>query len=120
MGPDGQTYSDSVTVTVMSKTHLDALLKTKWTAMRMALAAGDVLSAVANFSEFTKDSYQEEFTGIAQSLPQVAAAKSNITMVKVEDNQAEYDLRDVIDGVAYSYYLLFLKDENGIWKIRNF
>ena len=88
--------------------------------MTAALAVGDITSAVGNFSELTKDSYQEQFTEIAESLPQVAAAMANITIVKVEDNVAEYDLRDMIDGVPYSYYLLFVKDKVGIWKIRNF
>jgi alpha-tubulin suppressor-like RCC1 family protein len=120
VGPDLQTYTDMVTITVMSRNQLDTLLKAKWTKLTTALAARDVAGAVANFSEFTKDSYQEEFTGIIESLPQVAVSMANITIVKVEDNVAEYDLRDVIDGEMYSYFVQFVKDRDGIWKIRNF
>jgi hypothetical protein len=113
-------YSDTMTVTVLSKSQLDNLLKTKWNGMRMALAVGDIASAGDNFSELTKDSYQEQFMDIAQSLSQIAAAMANISIVKVDDNLAEYDLRDVVDGITYSYYLSFVKDKDGIWKIRNF
>ncbi len=118
--PDGQTCTDTVTITVLSKTKLDALLRGKWEGMRTALAAADVAAAVSNFSKYSKDSYLQQFTDISSSLPQVAAGMANITMVKVEGNVAEYDLRDVIDGVTYSFYLLFVKDLDGLWKIWNF
>lgn len=88
--------------------------------MRTALATGNVTNAVANFSEFSKSSYQQQFTDFIESLPQIAAGMSNISMVKVKDTIAEFDIRDVIDGVIFSFYLLFVKDRDGIWKIRNF
>jgi hypothetical protein len=120
VGPDGQMYSDSLTITAISRSQLDSLLKAKWENMRTALAAGDVANAVANFSEFSKEIYQLQFTDLSASLPQIAAGLSNINLVKVEDNIAEYDMRDVIDGVEYSFYLLFVKGLDGVWKIRNF
>jgi hypothetical protein len=120
IGPDGQVYSDTVTVTVISLTQVDTLLKAKWSAMTSALAAGDVVGAVANFSEFSMEGYQQQFTALSASLPQIAAGMGNIRIVKVEDNLAEYDMRDLIDGETYSFYLLFLKNKDGIWKIRNF
>jgi hypothetical protein len=67
-----------------------------------------------------KEIYQLQFTDLSVSLPQIAAGLSNINLVKVEDNIAEYDMRDVIDGVEYSFYLLFVKGLDGVWKIRNF
>jgi hypothetical protein len=44
----------------------------------------------------------------------------HVTMVNVKDTIAEVDMRDLIDGVTYSFYLLFVKDRDGIWRIRNF
>jgi hypothetical protein len=119
-GPDGQSYADSAAITVVSKFRLDGLLKAKWDAMRNSLASGDVSGAVINFNEMTKDAYQQQFATLSASLPQIAAGMGNISFVKVEDNIAEYDMRDLIDGVTYSFYLLFVKSRNGIWKIRNF
>ena len=88
--------------------------------MRTALATGDVTSAVTYFSDFSKESYRQQFTDLSASLPQIAAGMGNITMVKVVDNIAEYDMRDLIEGVTYSFYLLFVKGIDGVWKIRNF
>jgi hypothetical protein len=120
VGPDSQTYSDTVTITVLSMSRLDVLLKSKWNAMRTSLEAGNVLGAVVNFSELTKDIYQQHFTVLSASLPQIAAGIGNIRMVKADDYMAEYDLRVVIDNVTYSFYLLFVKESDGIWRIRNF
>jgi hypothetical protein len=120
IGPDGKTYSDSVTVTVISKTKLENLLKAKWEGMRTALVAGDVATAVTNFTPLTMEIYREQFTSLSALLPTIAAGMGNIMLVKVEDNQAECEMRDTINGTEYSFYLLFLKGGDGIWKIRNF
>ena len=120
VGPDSQTYSDMATITVLSRNQLDMILKAKWNGMRTALAAGDVTGAVVNFSAMSKDIYQQQFADLSASLPDFAAAIGNITMVKADDAMAEYDLRVVIDGVDYSFYLLFVKEGDGIWRIRNF
>jgi len=117
---DGQTYSDSVTITVIPRYKLDNLLQGKWNSMRTALAAGDVTAAVVNFSNISKDLYQQRFTSRSVYLYQIAAGMGDIAMVNVKGDLAEYDLRDVINGVPCSFYLLFVKDKNGIWKIRNF
>ena len=58
-------------------------------------------------------------TALLSVLPQIATEIGYITMIKTDDQLAEYDLRNVIDGVTYSFYLLFVKDKSGLWKIRN-
>lgn len=120
IGPDGQTYTDSVTITAINRTVLENLLKAKWDGMRTAMATGDVTSAVTNFSEYSKESYRQQFTDLIDSLPQIAAGMANVSMLKVKDTIAEFDMRDVIDGVTYSFYLLFVKERDGVWRIRNF
>ena len=117
---DGNTYTDSVVVTVISKNQLDALLRAKWEGMRTALAAGDVNTAVTNFNPLSREIYRKQFTNLTASLPTIAAGMGNIMLVKAEDDQAEFDMRDTIDGIEYSFYLLFVKGGDGIWTIRNF
>jgi len=33
------------------------------------------------------------------------------------NDSAEYDIRTIEDAKEYSYYLLFVRDRNGLWKI---
>jgi Glucodextranase, domain B/FG-GAP repeat/Carboxypeptidase regulatory-like domain/FG-GAP-like repeat len=120
VGPDGQTYTDSVTITVVNRWQLDSQLRAKWENIRTALAAGDVATAVTNFNPLTMEIYREQFTSLSASLPTIAAGMGNIMLVRVEDDQAEYDMHDTVNGTEYSFYLLFVKGGDGLWKIRNF
>jgi len=49
---EGTIYADTIAVLVMDEGELDALLRAKWEAMRQALAASDVDTAVSYFSDF--------------------------------------------------------------------
>jgi hypothetical protein len=120
VGPDGEMYTDNVTVTAVNRWQLDNQLRAKWVNMRTSLAAGDVATAVTNFNPLTMEIYRAQFTSLSASLPSIAAGMGNIMLVKVEDDQAEYDMHDTINGTEYSFYLLFVKGGDGIWKIRNF
>ncbi|MCL5421312.1 MAG: PKD domain-containing protein [Nitrospirae bacterium] len=45
----GNTYSDTIAITVLNKAEVDTLLKGKWEGMKGALAVGDINRAVINF-----------------------------------------------------------------------
>ena len=120
VAPDGKTYSDTVTVVVSSRQLLNNLLKAKWEGMKAALATGNVSEAVVNFSELSKAKYQQQFTALSTVLPQIASEMGQIAMVKSDGRLTEYDLRISENGNVYSFLLLFIKDRNGLWRIRNF
>ncbi len=114
------TYIDTVAVLVMDQAELDALLRTKWEGMRQALAQNDVNGAVSYFSESTKESYREMFTILSDSLTEIEQELSDIQFIDIMKNAAECDIRITRDGNEYSFYLLFIKDVDGLWKIKSF
>ena len=114
------TYTDTVAVLVLDQAVMDALLRGKWEGMRSALTQNDVDSAVSYFDSSTKDAYQTFFTGNPQLLAQMAQVLDDIQFVRTDDNMAEYDIRATKDGTEYSFYLLFIKDDKGLWKIKSF
>ncbi len=109
-------------VQVLDRADLETLLQPKWTALRNALGRADVPAAVALFAGASRDAYQEQLTALAGAgaLPQVAADLGPITAVRVLDRAAEYELRAVQQGVAYSFYVLFVVDTDGVWRLRVF
>lgn len=109
-------------VQVLDRVDLEGLLQPKWTALRDALGRGDVPAAVALFAGGSRDAYQEQLAALAGAgaLPQVAADLGPITPVRVLDQAAEYELRAVQRGVAYSFYVLFVVDTDGVWRLRVF
>jgi hypothetical protein len=89
--------------------------------MRQALKMRKIEAALAYFTESSRDSFRSEFTALRKELPQIAEEMGETRLVKVEeDSFAECDLRRVENGTTYSYVLQFVRDYDGIWRIRTF
>jgi hypothetical protein len=118
--PNGDPYADTVAIVIFSEGSLDALLRSKWEQMRWSLSRNDIENAVRDFDEFSKDAYKEMFTALSSLLPQIAQDLSDIQLIADMKNAVEYDIRTIKNGKEYSYHLLFVRDKNGLWKIRSF
>ncbi len=117
-GPDNNVYQDTVAVTVLS-TQVDALLRGKWEGMKTALSNQDINGAILNFASDTQSSYSKLFTGLKSVLASYAAElyATQVNLISIENNKATYKILVTRDGTAFSFYLLFIQDYNGIWKI---
>ena len=119
--PDGNTYQDTIAITVMNKTELDALLKAKWEGMKGALIAGDIDKALTYFVEGSIERYRQAFTDVGSA--RVNSILSGVTELRyntVYGPVAQYwALRTESDG-TFAYPLTFFQDANGIWKIMGF
>lgn len=120
VGPDGQTYSDNVTVTVQSKNQLDNLLKGKWDVMKGAMALKDVQKATSLFLDESKERYTGIFSALGDNMPQVSQEMQNIRMIYLRDRTAKYRIKKVEADGEITYYIYFAKDDNGLWKIQQF
>ena len=116
----GITYTDKVTLLVLSEAELDALLTGKWEGMREALIQSNIDGAVRSFDNFSKDAYKEVFNTLSSRLPEIAQELGDIQFIRMLNNSAEYDIRTIRNGNEYSFYLLFVKNDEGLWKIRAF
>lgn len=106
-------------VQVYDRIGLDTILQGKWTALRGALYRGDIEGAVAVVAERSKAVYRDQFSALAAAgaLGQVATDLAAISLVQIRDRAAEYDLRTRRNGVEYSFHVLFLVDEDGLWRV---
>ena len=68
----GQVYTGSVAVHVLSEAVLDALFQRKWSEMKSALADGNIGEAVNYFSHTSRSMYHQRFTALSSVLDQVA------------------------------------------------
>ncbi len=107
------------TVQVLDRAGLDAALQARWNALRDAVRRGDVAAAVGAFAHGSQDAYRETFTALATAgaLPQVAADLGPVRLVQIRDGAAEYDLRAARGGTEYSFYVRFVLDDDGIWRL---
>ena len=117
----GNTYSDTIAITVLNKIEMDTLLKSKWEEMKSALMRGDIETALTYLVSKNRDKYRQIFINL--DVNRINSIFSNIAEIKlynVYGNSAQYGaIRSEIGG-AYSYPITFVKDEDGIWKILGF
>ncbi len=115
----GGTTTASVTVKM-----LDAHLRAIWGGMKEALVVQDIEEAVGYFISDTQQNYRDIFNALVSTIPQIASGMLEIEPVYFEDNGAQFRIKrhEEIEGNEYdiTYYIYFMKDENGIWKIFRF
>ena len=117
----GNLYNHTIALQVVDRTALDAVLQTRWDAMKQALASQDIPTAVNFFTDETKDLYQETFTVLLNQLPQLVQEMQDIQLIWAEDQAAKYRIRrtELYGGqlMTITYYIYFRTDGDGLWKI---
>lgn len=120
-GPDGIMYQDTIGIVVLNRTELDNLLKGKWEGMNTALTNQDVEKASTYYSEETKQIYNDLFNALYAYLPQIAQEMQGIQLIYAKNNTAKYRMRqDELYGgrnIILTYYIYFVIDRDGVWKI---
>jgi hypothetical protein len=116
----GNTYSDTIAITVLNKTEIDTLLKGKWDGMKGALINGDIEASLGYFVYQIRDGLREAFTLMKDKIAINLSLPDELNLIDISDDFAKYENTVYEQGGIYSYPVLFIKDENGIWKIRSF
>ena len=118
------TYRDTIGIVIVDKTEVDALLQQKWANMKAHLAAKDVSQAVGYFDDGKKGLYEAVFSALLDRLPQIAGDMQDISLISIAGQSATYRLRRTethnTGTFTVTYYVYFIKDETGIWKIYRF
>lgn len=120
-GPDTTTYTDTVSIMVLNKEELDALLRTKWEGMKAALINQDLEPALKYFAEDTQGLYRDIYTALGDRLPQIIQDMQEIQLIYAEGRLAKYRIRrnEEHGGQVYpiTYYIYFVRNGDGLWKI---
>jgi PKD repeat protein len=116
----GNSFTETTLVNVLSREEMDALLRDKWEGMKGALSQGDVDNALNYFVKDSREEYRDILELLASQLSSLTSAMREINMVEITGNMAEYYIKRFQRGVDISYFIYFMKDGDGIWKISSF
>jgi PKD repeat protein len=120
----GLTYSDTITVNVLSLTELDAQLKIKWEGMRNALRQGDVEKTLTYFTYGSQEKYRKIFNAIGANLTEEAQNLPDVALVTFYGAIGKYRIQRTIaiNGLSQTltYWVYFIQDTDGIWRIKQF
>lgn len=120
----GLTYTATAVVYVLDPARLNTLLQAKWGKMREALRRGDVDHALNYFTRGSQDRYRKIFDSIRDKLGEQAAALQDVVLVSFTGSTAKYRIqRDaMVNGQprTLTYWVYFIQDTDGIWRIKQF
>jgi hypothetical protein len=112
--------SDTIGILVFSEAELDALLRGKWEGMKTALSNKDVEKAMSYISGDSNEMFRYNFELMKDLLPAIVNDMGSIEMIKIGNGVAEYRMSLVQDGEESSFYIEFITDYDGLWKISFF
>jgi hypothetical protein len=102
---------------VLDGAALDVLLQARWTALKDALRQGAIEQALTHIAHAERDDYRDLFTSISARLPAIDQILTDISFVEHQGIWSEYQMLRVEDGETISYFILFVLDEDGVWRV---
>jgi len=114
----GVTGTTMATVTIRM---LDTHLRSIWSGMKDGMMGRNINLAASFFDGNTRDNYFELFNAISSQLPRLAADMRDIEPVYIADGGAKFRIKriETLAGSEYdiTYYIYFVRGEDGIWRI---
>jgi hypothetical protein len=87
---------------------------------KVALAAGDVNTAVSYFTEISAENHRIFFEQVRPYLQQMVSEMGEIIFIEQHEGITYYDVLREESGQFYAYPVIFVRDEKGQWKIYDF
>ena len=117
---EGHRTTVPAVVQVFDRVALDALLQSKWAALRDALRRGDVAQALTQVSARSRNRYQQAFTTLIPDLLVIDAILTDVRLIRVRGPEAIFDMSRTDAGILKSFEVRFHVDADGFWRVRSF
>ncbi|MCG7854144.1 MAG: hypothetical protein MIO92_16635 [Methanosarcinaceae archaeon] len=89
-------------------------------SFKTALAAGDVNEALTSVAEISRDKYAQIFATIETHLSDYAAGMGEMTFDRQRFGGVIYEMQHQDGPDTLSFPILFIRDEDGNWRLFNF
>ncbi len=111
---DGTTVTKSVSIFVQNT---DQQLQQIWNTAILALARRDTVQALQYFNTQAQAKYGPVFNALLPNLPQIVASFSAPQLVSSSENIGEYVVGRKINGTNQIFFIYFLRDTDGVWRL---
>jgi hypothetical protein len=113
----GNTFTQTFANLVQDKVALDHVLTSIFNDMTVALRAGDQSTALKSFMGSAQTKYGAVFNVLAPWMSSILDSMSPIGQSSVGQEVAEYALKRVINGRTKIYFVYFMRDLDGVWRL---
>ncbi len=114
---NNNTTTQNLTVVVNDPIRMDAKFQAIWDGMNNAVVAGDKATALGYLSVSAQAKYGEVFDALQANYQQIVASFSQPMRMDVSSNLGEYAIRRTINGVNTIFFVYYLRDVTGVWKL---
>ena len=115
--PDGKSYSQTIAIAVLDRAALDQKLKAIWNGFTAILSSGDTQTASNYVSSAARMRYGPVFSLLASRMPTIVANWGAPQTGVLNNEIAEYTIGRVVAGEKRRYFIMLLRDIQGIWRI---
>jgi hypothetical protein len=116
----GNTYTDMTIVNVLDEEDMDSIFKLIWKRTKAALANKDIESALNNFIDVVREKYRFNLELLHEYLSDLASDMKDIIKVEHTKDRAVYDMFTVENDEERSYFIEFIRDDRGTWRLSFF
>jgi hypothetical protein len=116
----GVTHTAIGLVQVFDRAGFDAQLQRRWAGMKDALRQGDVSRALDAVATPARDRYRSLLTALTLPLKDIDRVLTDIELVDMDEFQAEYEMVRLDNGIPISHFILFVRDDDGVWRLKFF
>lgn len=113
----GGTITRNYVVVGHDAAQTDQMFKSIWNGMNNALVASDNEAALQYLNPLARAKYGPVFDTLRAEMPDIVASYSQPKAGRISSEFAEYVVNRVIDGINHVFFLYFLKDVDGVWRI---
>ena len=113
----GTVYEAAAGVQVDALESVDALLHSLWNGTSAALAAGDKEAALTYLTPGAQQKYAPVFDALLADMPTIVASFSALQPVSLSPSIGAYAINRTIDGRDRIFFIYFLKDADGVWRL---
>lgn len=111
------TYIAGTVIDVKNAAADAAPFQQSYARMQMALLCGDLDGALAHFTEGAKERYRPVFQALAPYMTEILNSWSPLQESEITTQYAEFAVNRLINGVNRIFFIYFLKDQDGVWRL---
>lgn len=98
---------------------IDVVVKSAWKKVKDALRKGDVEAALGGVAIGERAKYRPVFQALKDGKTDIDKVMTEIHKVEIRDDRAEYAMLRQENGKMMSFMVEFVRDADGIWRLRN-
>lgn len=110
-------FAQTVLVSVQDGAQMDRMFETIFASMNAALIAGKKEQAMIYLNQQGQRKYGPVFDLLMPQMRSIVASYSPLQRLSVSETIGEYAVNRMIDGVNRIFFIYFLLDADGVWRL---